>query len=225
MDRRQFLSSTTRAAAGFLIGANPLPGRRTLTCHWQSRKNKSSCYLRQSNEGPFQFTELYVNGVRQTLARYPNPDPSNPAGGAWLHPLRGIPAGTSSPDPGLQPEMPTTAKGIVGLAFDPETFTQRHWSRPEEAIVHLYSSPGGPELKRRIRFLDYDRNLIWFDYRDSGQVADDIQLDAKSRFYIDNVSEEMDVPGEWYLSQQSETLYFRAPSGLDLEKAAIEIPA
>jgi hypothetical protein len=118
--------------------------------------------------------------------------------------------------------------GIVGIEFDPETFSTRRWAKPEEAIVSLYPTPTSLPLQRRILTLDYDRNLIWFDYRDtaktSSSYADLISIDQNSHFFVENVYEEMDAPGEWYLSRQSNSLYYRPPAELDMNTAVFEIP-
>lgn len=227
--RRAFLALAALAAGHALLSEAATlfvdTQLRRLNCRWQSRKNKYMCDLNQLNHGPFNFSELYVNGKPQRLARFPNYDPSQPPDGAWLKPIGGIPATTSSPNPDLQQDVPPNISGIVGIEFNPTTFSQRRWARPDEAIVHLYLSPTEPELRRRIRYLDYDRNLIWFDYRDADQKSDLITIGADSRFFVDNVFEEMDSPGEWYLSRESGTLYFRPPAALDMNVANFEIPA
>jgi hypothetical protein len=227
--RRAFLTFAAFAAGHTLLSkaatAFEDPQLRRLNCRWQSRKNKYMCDLNQLNHGPFKFSELYVNGKPQRLARFPNYDPSQPPDGAWLRPIRGIPATTSSPNPDLQQDMPQDVSGIVGIEFDPTTFSQRRWARPDEASVHLYLSATAPELRRHIRYLDYDRNLIWFDYRDTKQKSDLISIGPDARFFVDNVFEEMDSPGEWYLSPESGTLYFRPPADLDMNVAIFEVPA
>ncbi len=44
------------------------------------------------------------------------------------------------------------------------------------------------------------------------------------RFFIENVFEELDAPGEWYLDDESRTLYFYPPPDLELQTASIEVP-
>jgi hypothetical protein len=208
-------------------GLNDAVARRRLKCEWQSRKNKYLCDLSAGNQGPFDFSELFVNGKLQTRARFPNCDPAQAPGG-YARAVRGIPAGASSPDPVVEPYPGPRGVGIVGIEFDPETFSTRRWAKPEEAILHLYPTPASVPLLRRILSLDYDRNLIWFDYRDSARsnssYADLVSIDQNSQFFVDNVYEEMDAPGEWYLSRQSNSLYFRPPPDLDMDRAVFEIP-
>src|ERR1700722_12134089 len=207
----------------FVDGAD----RRTLECKWQSRKSKYLCDLSATNQGPFDFTQLFVNGKLQTRSRFPNCDPAQ-APGPYARAVRGIPAGASSPDPLVETYQGPPGVGIVGIEFDLETFSTRRWAKPEEAIVSLYPTPTSQPLLRRILTLDYDRNLIWFDYRDAGKAstsyADLVSIDQNSRFFVENVYEEMDAPGEWYLSRQSNSLYYRPPADLDMNTAVFEIP-
>ena len=40
--------------------------------------------------------------------------------------------------------------------------------------------------------------------------------------YVENIFEELDAPGEWFLNAKTATLYFYPPTGLELSKATIE---
>ena len=40
---------------------------------------------------------------------------------------------------------------------------------------------------------------------------------------MENIFEELDAPGEWFLDHRSGTLYFIPPQGVDLAKARIEV--
>lgn len=204
-----------------------LSGGRKLKCRWQTRKSKSICDLAESNPGPFDFTQLFINGKRKVRARYPDFDAADPARGGYISAVRALPAGTSSPDPIADEAVPL--RGVLGIEFDPATFTQKRWGKPEEAIIHIFQENGLGTLAWRIRSVDYDRNQIWF--ADGGyQLGDALDASASavgkgSRFFVDNVLEEMSVPGEWYLSRQSGTLYFRCEDGTDLDTALVEVPA
>ena len=39
---------------------------------------------------------------------------------------------------------------------------------------------------------------------------------------MENIFEELDAPGEWFLNPKTHTLYFYPPAGLDLKKAVVE---
>jgi hypothetical protein len=40
--------------------------------------------------------------------------------------------------------------------------------------------------------------------------------------FVENIFEELDAPGEWFLNTKTHTLYFYPPAGLDLAKATVE---
>jgi uncharacterized Zn-binding protein involved in type VI secretion len=42
---------------------------------------------------------------------------------------------------------------------------------------------------------------------------------------IENIFEELDAPGEWFLNTKTHTLYYYPPAGVDLHKAIVEVPA
>ena len=39
---------------------------------------------------------------------------------------------------------------------------------------------------------------------------------------MENIFEELDAPGEWFLNSKTHTLYFYPPAGLDLKNAVVE---
>ncbi|HEY2469538.1 MAG TPA: right-handed parallel beta-helix repeat-containing protein [Terracidiphilus sp.] len=217
------------AEAPVVFAAHPgekvtLSGGCRLNCRWQTRKNKSICDLTDGNDGPFAFSQLFVNNKREVRARFPDYDPSPRAG--YIKAVRALPAGTSSPDPidGAAP----LEQGVIGIEFDPGTFTDRRWGKPEEAVIHIFQEDGLGMLEWQIRSIDYDRNRIWFG-KGGHQLGDrwktsSAAVGKDSRFFVDNVLEEMSVPHEWYLSTQGSTLYYRAEEGADIEQAQIEVP-
>ena len=47
-------------------------------------------------------------------------------------------------------------------------------------------------------------------------------MGMNDRRFVENIFEELDAPGEWFLDRKTSTLYFYPPAGLDLAKATIE---
>jgi hypothetical protein len=220
------------AQAPVLYRAGPgekvtLSGGRRLRCQWQTRKSKSICDLNAGNLGPFAFTQLFINGRRQVRARFPDYDAANPARGGFVSIVRALPAGTSSPDPADE-QAAASQRVVVGIEFDPDTFSQKRWGTPGDAVIHISQSDDLGMLDWQIRSIDYDRNRIWFG--SGGTQLGDVWAGSKtaispgSRFYVDNVLEEMTVAGEWYLASHSGTLYYRASPDLDLENTLVEVP-
>ncbi len=55
------------------------------------------------------------------------------------------------------------------------------------------------------------------------QGQDATGIDERSKYYIENIFEELDAPGEWYYDNQKGVLYAIPEPGINLNKALIEI--
>ncbi|KTD85188.1 right-handed parallel beta-helix repeat-containing protein [Paenibacillus etheri] len=155
------------------------------------------------------FTELYVNGARQTRARYPNTLNGEPA---YLRPLR---------EPATWPH--------AEFAFDPVTFTGKEWAHPEDAVVHIFGKNRWGNLQWRVKKVDREAGFIrlgdgGYQINDIIQGADATGIDQRSDYYIENVFEELDAPGEWYADRECGLLYCYPPDGIDLRAAIVEVP-
>jgi hypothetical protein len=208
------LSSPTLYAQSPATGASGSAARRRLVCHWEARKKgKYVCDLSATNTGPFHFTQMYVNGVLQVRARFPNVDASGAS--QYVSGIRILPKTFIRPDFG-----DSVGDNVTGIEFDPATFTQKRWGDPEVSIVYLHGDNGDVPLP--LLSIDYDRNILW-----CVPPAGGLNLAAGSvpRFYVDNVYEEMNARQEWFLFPASGNLYYLPPPEIDMATAIIEIPA
>jgi hypothetical protein len=206
-----------------------LSGGRKLDCHWTPYKDGiMMCSLPEWKGSKSPFTQLFVNGKRQIRARYPNYDPKNPL--VW---------GDGYIDVAQVPEpWPPTQ-----FHFDPATFTKKHWAKPELAVVQIFPVAYWGSLQWHVKGIDWDAHLVklgWGGFQinelewgkcstglGSGQFyADDTGAGSpyKARFYIENVFEELDSPGEWYLDSERGILYYMPATGVDLSHAKVEAP-
>lgn len=132
--------------------------------------------------------QLFVNGERQILARYPNYDPH--------------------------------ADRLNGWAED--AISKRRasrWRDPRGGYVHGLNQPLWGSMHYRIT----GRNAEGEPLLEGGwQINQAGQLHDKYRF-VENIFEELDAPGEWFLNEQTSTLYYYPPKGLDLQHAVVEI--
>ncbi|RTE04311.1 right-handed parallel beta-helix repeat-containing protein [Paenibacillus whitsoniae] len=156
------------------------------------------------------FTQLFVDGKRQIRARYPNFDPSVPGVTGYTHPT------------GNQSTWPHRE-----LRFDPQQFTDKRWSRPEEAVLHIFGKNYWGNLQWEIKDIDWENHLIrlghgGFQINDVMQGEDATGIDERSRFFIENVFEELDSPGEWYADFREGLLYYYPGAEVDLSHAVIE---
>ena len=131
--------------------------------------------------------EIFINGERQILARYPNFDPS--------------------------------AQYFDGFAADAISKQRAaRWADPVGGYYHAMHPSFWGDFTWRITGKNADGEVQleggWQNNR--GSAAHD-----KVRF-VENIFEELDAPGEWFLDAKTHTLYFSPPAGLDLRSAVLE---
>jgi hypothetical protein len=131
--------------------------------------------------------EIFVNGQRQILARYPNFDP--------------------------------TAKYFDGFAADAISSNRvARWADPTGGYFHAMHPSLWGDFTWRITGKDAQGGVTmeggWQNNR-GGAVHQKIR-------FVENIFEELDAPGEWFLNIKTHTLYFYPPTGLDLASATVE---
>lgn len=132
--------------------------------------------------------ELFFRGRRMTLARWPNKIPGDPRWGRWAH----IPKTTAE-----------TRKYFYYPGDRPS-----HWAHPEEAQVHWFPWYNYMDQFVGVKSVDVNRKTI-----ELAQPAV-YAVQPGRRFYVRNVFEELDAPGEWYLDRRKGVLYFWPPQPL-----------
>jgi hypothetical protein len=121
------------------LGKVTLSGSRKIDGVWKPYKDGILvCDLPPALRGGDAFTQLFVNGKRQTLARFPNRDDSKPGRSGYVLPAGKIPDTQRDPKPGADDDMTFSGGAPRGVLFNPATFTPRRWARPEEAVIHIY---------------------------------------------------------------------------------------
>src|SRR6202022_1588654 len=71
-----------------------------------------------------------------------------------------------------------------------------------------------------IREVDHDKRLITVSRRLSLRWD---KLTKGNRFYVENLLEELDQPGEWCFDSETNTVYFWPPNG-NLEEGEVTVP-
>jgi hypothetical protein len=161
-----------------------LSGGVRLNLHWTPYRDG---ILQAQVPAGLQTDQLFVNGERQHMARYPNYDPRAQYFNGW-----------------------------AADAFSKERAAR--WANPAGGFMHAMH-----------RYLWGD-----FHYEITGKSADGAityvggwqnnrQLGMHDQYrFVENIFEELDAQGEWYLDSKSSTLYFYPPPGFDAAKAVIE---
>jgi hypothetical protein len=135
-----------------------------------------------------QTEEIFINGQRQVLARYPNFDPKA-----------------------------QYFDGFAADAISPRRASR--WADPTGGYYHAMHPALWGDFTWRITGKDTnDQVRLEGGWQNNRGAAAHRQI----RF-VENIFEELDAPGEWYLNPKSHTLYYYPPAGLDLKKAAVEV--
>ena len=131
--------------------------------------------------------EIFVNGERQILARYPNFDPK---------------AGYFN--------------GFAADAVSKERAAR--WANPVGGYYHAMHPAFWGDFTWRITGKDTNNQVkLEGGWQNNRGAAAHPQIRI-----VENIFEELDAPGEWFLNPNTHTLFFYPPSGLDLKKAVIE---
>jgi len=192
-----------------------LSGGKKLDCRWEPHRDGIMiCKLPKAGAGRLDFTQLYVNGKRQIRARFPNYDLKNPlvSGSGYINAAK------------KEGEWP-----VKELPFDPQAFTKKRWAKPHEAVVHIFNKYFWGNFQWQVESVDWENHVIglgWggFQLNHSATLMAENPLGPPSRFFIENVLEELDAPGEWYLDKVRGLLYYFPAEGVGLQNALIEVP-
>jgi hypothetical protein len=170
-----------------LIGGLPI----TNFVRWKGEILKSDVGA-QGFKGVY-FRQLFCDNKRQPLARYPNRNPEHPVTGGWAY------------ADGKWVTIWTTVPGEDkhSLRFKPAD--ARTWAHPEEGEVFVFPRYNWWNNIVRIKEINSEQRLV--------TLASDCSYAIRpgDRYYVQNLIEELDAPGEWYLDKRTWTLYLWPP--------------
>jgi hypothetical protein len=142
------------------------------------------------------FHQLFLDGQRQPLARYPNYDAQDPCGGGWAY--------ADGPLTNMYREV--AGEDRHTLRVKPQD--ARAWSRPADGEVFVFPRYNWWNNLAGIRSVDPAAHTL--------TLAGDCSYAIRpgDRYFVQNLLEELDAPGEWYLDTRAGTLYFWPPAPL-----------
>ena len=190
---------TSFGARPFTIAAYPghqpvLSGSRPVSGWRPYQGDILQCSLPQVNDRPWKFRQLFFQGKRQIRARWPNRDPKDPLYGGWAF---------------IETTLPQSESKQPQFRFESDSAPQR-WAKPGLAEVQVFpwycwvnDLIPLKEADAEHQTITLGRN-VHFGY---------MHLMDGNRFYVENVLEELDQPGEWCLDSETSTLYFWPPTG------------
>ncbi len=153
------------------------------------------------------FRQLLCNGRRMDLARYPNRDADHPVTGGWAY-------ADGDPVP-MYMDIPGEPRNVLHY----KESDSRVWAHPEEAEVMVFPRFNWWNDIIRIASIDRDKRTITLSADASYGIR------PGDRYFVQNVFEELDAPGEWYLDKATSTLYFWPPDGVDPATMTVSAPA
>ena len=176
-------------------GAVVISGGKQLQLQWT--KSSKGWYTASIPSGT-NIDQLYINGVRQRMARFPNAVAGKNVFDTWdlSHSMKA----DSARDP-----------------LNPQRIAQ--WKNPAGGYVHAMHTALWGDMHWRILGKNTNGELIeeggWQNNRPS----------PKHPGYrmVENVFEELDAPGEWFYNAKEGQLYYIPSDGKDINKAKVEI--
>ncbi len=153
--------------------------------------------------GSWYFRQLFVNGKRCIPARSPN---------LGHHRARG--PGIPYQDRQAARRDTETKNSLYFEGNDLQT-----WSNLSDVIVVVYHS--WTTSRHRIATLDTEKKLVQFTAPSGWPMG---YWEAKQRYYVEFVREELDAPGEWYLERGTGQLTYYPRPGEDMTKAHVVAP-
>lgn len=144
--------------------------------------------------------QLYINGVRQRMARFPNAEPGE---GKNVFDTWTLKADAPS-DPARNP-------------LDPKRTAS--WKNPKGGFVHAMHNFLWGDMHWQITGRNADGTL-----RMEGGWQNNRQSEMHSVYrMVENIREELDAPGEWFYDAGTRRIYYMPQPGTDMGRAKVEV--
>jgi hypothetical protein len=190
--------------APLVIAAAPgetpvLSGGRKLELTWKPGKDR---VMQAPTPAGLTIDQLWINGKRQCMARYPNRIPGKNVFDRWnLRDKRDFGGGPN-------PEEDALAKERIA-----------RWQDPAGGYVHAMHRALWGDMHWLIKGRKADGSL---DLEGGWQNNRPSPMHPVYRF-VENIREELDAPGEWFHDAKAGVLHFIPEPGTDLATATVEI--
>ncbi|MGC9260357.1 MAG: right-handed parallel beta-helix repeat-containing protein [Phycisphaerae bacterium] len=206
-------------------------GGTPLRLRWRAWKHG---IMRAQVPAGFKTDQLWVNGQKQILARYPAYNPHSTAAyhgyirdifnksyaGRWAHIMVRLEAiHKHISESYYTRQWPPEYEGHLFAWPAAAAINSRYWrtwKHPDGGIIHVLHPFKWGSLDFQIRRINGQLMLVggWQTNRPVGNLP--------TTGYFENFRCYLTKPGEWYLDRTSSTLYFYPPKGLNLTSARVE---
>lgn len=151
----------------------------------------------------------FYNGRRLQPARWPNLDPERPyTTGFAFADARGFAAQGKR----------FSSTGLFEDEIQIRSGDQRGWAHPEDAWTIVF--PRHNWWNRALKIRAVSNDVVHVDAPHK-EIED--RLFPWDRWCVENMAEELDMPGEWYLDPRAQKLYLLTPDGSDPNGATVTI--
>ena len=142
--------------------------------------------------------QLFSNGKRQILARYPDFDQINTIGGGFLY-----------------VDSPVCVGSRTDFRYQGDFFPK--WINLKGSEVVIYPGNNWGKDTLTVSRIDYNNRTITLSKDTSNEIK------SYNRYYIQNIFEGLDSPGEWYFNGQNRKLYFMPSNDAELQSVYIPV--
>lgn len=153
-------------------------------------------------DGKWSFTQLFVNGVRRPRTRLPK------EGWYYIADLAGVPFDVE------------WTKGQDRFRFKEGEI--KNWKNLSD--VDIVGLTLWVEMRMPIKSVDEASHTVELAKKSTFRLTED-QNQRGGRYFIENVFEALDTPGQWYLDRPAGKLYYYPMPGEDAEKIRVEAPS
>jgi hypothetical protein len=79
----------------------------------------------------------------------------------------------------------------------------RRYAHPDDAEIHIFPAWGWVSTILYVKDVDYSTRTVYVE--ENSNASEELRIG--NRFYVSNVREELDVPGEWFFDKRTGTLF------------------
>jgi hypothetical protein len=158
---------------------------------------------KNGDKNGWDFRQLYVNGALRHRARTPN---------EGFYRVAGFPEGT--------PKTVNYHTDCQSFEFKPGDIDP-NWKNPGDIDVVVYYFWSDNHLP--IETIDTEKNIVRFKYK-GGKTFTDNFSETGARYFVENVFEALDQPGEWYLDKTEGILYYMPQEGENMNDVEVIAP-
>ena len=181
--------------------------------------------------------ELIFNEQPMTVARYPNE--------GWLEFKTALDSGNPHDEQAeertqtiaqqagvtfIHPDVDTTKKHGGAFLYDEEGLSTRtaerfdRWNVADGVWLFGYWTHDWAEQVLKVAHIDTQQKILLLQGIHHYEIGGTSWSDFKERrYFVMNVLEELDAPGEWYLDRQANRLYFYPPSRIENATVVLSI--